>query len=111
MGTPAYCAATACAPVWFCVGAHTSQPSDRTCAVAFIGSIVAWYRNGTSYTAAIFLAAAPRAASGSPSLRATTPGRTASCANRALIPALESPAFGPSSHSTSSARRPWSACQ
>src|SRR5438067_937347 len=38
-----------------------SQPSARTCATQLIGSIVAWARNGTSYSASIRFAAPARA--------------------------------------------------
>src|SRR6266516_3578917 len=83
---PVSSAATSCARVWFCVGAQTSQPSARTCAVQFIGSIVAWCRNGTSYTASTRLAAPASAPAASPSLRASTPGCSASRANSARLP-------------------------
>ena len=41
LANPVTSAATRWASPWFCVGAHTSTPSARTCAVQFIGSMVA----------------------------------------------------------------------
>ena len=47
-GTPAMRAAVAWVPPGFWVGAHTTQPSGVTCAVAFMGSMHACSRKGTS---------------------------------------------------------------
>src|SRR5438034_7720082 len=62
-GTPPIPAPSPWAPVWNCVGAQMSTPSARTCAVQFIGSIVAWARNGSSYAASSFVGAAGSARS------------------------------------------------
>src|ERR1051326_3140608 len=48
--------------------------------------MVAWCRNGTSYTASTRLAAPASAAAASPSLRASTPGCSARLRNSARIP-------------------------
>ena len=48
IGRPVICAAALCVPCGLCVGAQTSHLSGCTWAVQFIGSIVAWARNGTS---------------------------------------------------------------
>src|SRR5205807_2215274 len=95
----------------FWVGTQTSHPSDRTWAVQVIGSMVAWCRNGTSYTASTRLAAPASVAAASPSLRASTPGCSARLTNSARIPSESSDAASPSSHWISSARRPVTACQ
>jgi hypothetical protein len=47
-GTPTIRAAVAWVPPGFWVGAHTTQPSGVICAVAFMGSMHACSRNGTS---------------------------------------------------------------
>ena len=88
-----------------------STPSARTCAVQFIGSMVACARNGSSYAASTFVAAAARADSGSPSCRACAPGCWARCANTWEMLALETCALAPSSQVTSSASRPFLAAQ
>src|SRR6266540_236672 len=111
-GTPPILAPRPCAPDWNWVGAQMSTPSARTCAAALIGSIVACARNGNWYVASRFVAAAARAASGSPpSWRATAPGWSARCASSCEMPALVSCAFGPSSQVISSASRPFFAGQ
>src|SRR6266511_2439195 len=110
-GSPVSSAATRCASPWFCVGAHTSTPSARTWAVQFIGSIVAWWTNGTSYTASTRSAAPVSAAAASPKDCATTPGRSARAASCARMPTESSVPASPSSHSISRAPRPWTACQ
>src|SRR5881296_3846950 len=89
----------------------TPPPSGRTCAVQFIGSIVAWARKGASYTASSLDPALASAASASPSCRATAPGCSARCANSCAMLALETLAFAPSSQETSSASRPFFAGQ
>src|SRR5207248_970565 len=73
--------------------------------------MVAWCRNGTSYTASTRLAAVASVAAASPSLRASTPGCSARLTNSARIPSESSDAASPSSHWISSARRPVTACQ
>ncbi len=45
-GRPVIVIAAVLQRVWTWVGAQTSQASARTSAVAFIGSIAAWARNG-----------------------------------------------------------------
>ena len=109
--TPLIPAPSCWQPVWNWVGAQMSTPSGRTCAVQFIGSIVAWARKGASYTASSLDPALASAASASPSCRATAPGCSARCANSCAMLALETLAFGPSSHETSSASRPFFAGQ
>ena len=47
-GSPVTRAAACCAAVWFCVDAHTSHPSARTCAVQLSGSIGECDRYGAS---------------------------------------------------------------
>ena len=47
-GIPVMRAAVACVPPGFWVGAQTMHSSRVTCAVAFIGSMHACSRNGTS---------------------------------------------------------------
>ena len=42
------CATACCATVGICVPTQMSQPSGVTCTVQFIGSMVAWARNGAS---------------------------------------------------------------
>src|SRR6266700_704005 len=73
--------------------------------------MVAWCRNGTSYTASTFFAAPASVPAASPSLRASTPGCSANLTNCARMPSESSEAASPSSHWISSARRPVTACQ
>src|ERR1035437_3126184 len=91
--------------IW--VGAHTSHPSARTCAVQFIGSIGACDWNGASYTASILLPAEANADTTSPCLRAALPaGFATNSENMRLIAAVLWLAFGPSSHLMSRTLRP-----
>src|SRR6185369_17674916 len=88
-------AASAASP--FCVGVHTSQRSEVQRAVAFIGSIVAWFWCGYAYTASTLRAALARAVLTSPLLLPTTASGASSPAFRiAATVALEALAFGPS---------------
>src|SRR5690606_22107147 len=92
----------AASPFW--VGVHTSQRSGVHNAVAFIGSIVAWFWYGYEYTASILRAAVAIAFTASPLWLPTT-------ASLALNPALSHSAMpaelvltlAPCSHSMSSA--------
>src|SRR5690606_36389595 len=77
---------------------QTSQLPLSTRAVAFGGSIVVCARYGASYMTESFVAAEAKAASTSPSLRATAPGLATSSRCRAVIPSLDRVAFGPSFH-------------
>ena len=72
----------------------------------FIGSIAACARNGTSYTASIFLGAPAIAAAASPSFRATTPGVCAAAARPWTTSPVLRVAFGPSSQRMASAKTP-----
>jgi hypothetical protein len=50
-GTPAASAAAACTRVITCVPVHISQAPGVSETLQFCGSIVAWARNGSSYSA------------------------------------------------------------
>jgi hypothetical protein len=52
LGSPVTCDTTICAGSGPWSGPQIWQPSEVTCAVQFIGSIVAWARNCDSYSAA-----------------------------------------------------------
>ena len=66
----------------FCVGTQHSARSAESFTVQFIGSIVAWARNGVLYTASIFFAAPWIAPMASPSLRKAYASFAASPASR-----------------------------
>src|SRR5712691_11662970 len=72
-GTPLTFEPVTCVPPGLWVGAQISHEPGLTNAVAFIGSMHACSRKGTSYTASTVLAPAASALSASPSLRATCP--------------------------------------
>src|SRR5437870_580482 len=105
--SPLTIAATSREGVCICVGAQTSQPSARTCAVQFIGSIGACDWNGASYTASIFCPAEASVAAASPCFRADFPaGWASNSENLRLMAAVFWFAFEPSSHLTSKTLRP-----
>src|SRR5438034_8715059 len=110
-GTPLTFEPVICVPPGLCVGAQISHEPGLTNAVAFIGSMHACSRKGTSYTPSTVLAPAPNALSASPSLRATCPV----CVDAATYPwrmlALVTAATGPSSQRILSAFRPRCAVQ
>ena len=87
-----------------CVGAQTVALPSLNCTVQFIGSMVAWARNGTRYSASMVLADDRNAAATSPSFSCALPGLVRSvCERRSIISALERLAAGPWSHSMASA--------
>jgi hypothetical protein len=102
-------AANAASPFW--VGTHTSQRSGVYFAVAFIGSIGAWFWNGYAYTASTFFVAPARAALTSPFWLRTNAWSASRPAFRiwAML-ALDTCAFGPSSHTIGSASSAVLAC-
>ena len=87
------------------MGPYTRQESARTSAVKFIGSIAAWARNGSSYSACSFFAALASPASTSPCFLNAAPGLAAAALSPAEIPAELSDFPGPSSHVMASASR------
>src|SRR4029453_2674072 len=94
-----------------CVGTHTSQRSERTSAVQFIGSMHACARKGTSKTHSNARVLSLTAAGASPSLREILPGCSASAAYFLMISTLLKFARGPSFHFTSRACTPFEAAQ
>jgi hypothetical protein len=103
-GSPAASEVAASAASPFCVGAQTSQRSGVQRAVAFIGSIVAWFWNGYEYTASMRRAAEASAPRASPCwLPMKASGASRPAFSVAAMSALDSLALGPSSHSTGSA--------
>ncbi len=95
----------------FCVGVQISQRPDDTRAIVLPGSTEAWAWNPSRYVAENLAVAPASAASTSPDLRDTWPGRAAASSRRRQRSSVESAAFGPSSQTTSSASRPPSAAQ
>src|SRR5439155_313695 len=89
-----------------CEPVHTSQRSFCTWTVQFIGSIVAWARKGTWYTASIFCAAPPRASATWPCVRATTPGCCEAASSPCRTSAVLTLPLGPSSQRMARAASP-----
>ncbi len=100
-------AAVACTRLSTCEPVHTSQSSFRTCTVQFTGSMVAWARKGTWYTASILWAAPESAESGAPCFRAITPGSREAASSPWTTSSVESLPFGPSSQRIVSAASPF----
>src|SRR6185437_12715788 len=88
-----------------------SQPSERTCTVAFSGSMGACERYGASYTASTFFAAPAKAPAASPALRMDIPGLAAKPAHSCRNPGVDTLAHLPSSHWMTRALRPSIALQ
>ena len=76
--TPAICAAAPWSTVWNWVPVQISQRPLSSLTVQLSGSIGAWARNGTAYSASSRLPAAASAALQSPFSSATVPGVFAS---------------------------------
>ncbi len=126
--SPSTFAAAARSTVWNCDPTQSCAPPSRNSTVQLSGSMAAWARKGTSYSATSVRALA-RIASGCSALRATLPagaGGTAAaaagaCGGCAAAAAsarysrdrsfVASPAWGPRCQVSSSASRPFFAAQ
>ena len=103
-------AAAAWSTVWNWEPTQSSAPPSRTSTVQLRGSIGAWARNGTSYSATRVFAAA-LTASGWSAFFATLPGPWQASRKRWASASVDSVAFGPRSHSIARASRPFFAAQ
>ena len=108
--TPAAAAAAPCAPCGNCVLAQMSTPSAVTRAMQFCGSSVACESIWHMYVASIGFALA-KAEATSPAFFATTPSRPFAACSFIQMPALSTPAPGPSSHVTFTSPSAVRACQ
>src|ERR1035438_7337519 len=96
--SPAAFAAFARSTVSNCVPVHISQLSSLRSTTQFNGSIMAWARYGTSYSAVIFLLADAIADCGSPTFLASDPGEADWAEKSESIFVVDRPELSPSSH-------------
>jgi hypothetical protein len=105
-GSPVAAITAFCARPGTCVPTQSSARSGWTCSVQFSGSIGECERNGSSYTADSFVAAAPIAATASPLRVATTPRACDARSMSATSFGSVNVPFGPASQLGFSAARP-----